>query len=104
MRLPNLDDVSLSLAGVSGIVTIRKGRFLGELTRHDGFVDEDVVNMLLEIPSGLHSTEAETRRTARRHPQLAARPAEACGETLVKLLSAATFDCTSHPFHPFGLI
>ena len=59
-QLPNLDDLALSMPSRSfspmgrrpGIGTVLKGRFSGKLRIRDGFVDEGVVGMLLEVPSG----------------------------------------------------
>ena len=61
-----------------------------------GDVSEDVVDLLLEIPSGLRFTDMQIYG-AREHLLSAVRLAEACGKTLVKLLYRATSDGKSRP-------
>jgi len=106
-QLPNLDDLAFldSLAEVDrrklpGIGTVLKGRFGGRLMLRDA--DEDVVNMLLEIPSGLHFVELEIYCTHNRLPSSAIRLAEACRKTLVKLSHTAGYHCKSYPFSYSG--
>ena len=108
MQLPNLDDVSLSGSllpvdrkALPGIGTVLKGRFGGRLILRDGCADEDVVNMLLEIPSGLRFTEVQVQCTHKGLPS-AVRLAEACSKTLVKLSQTITIDCKFHPFFQSG--
>jgi len=94
-QLPNLD--SLSLSGslnpvgntLPGIGAALKGRFGGRLQLLKGFAREDVMNMLLEIPTGLHFIEIRIH-DARQCPLSAVRLVEACGTTLVKLSYTAT--------------
>ena len=90
-QLPNLDNLTLSgtLAAVDrrelpGIGTALRGRFCGKIALRDACVHEDVINMLLEIPSGLRFTEVWIHCTGDRLPSVV-RLAEACGNTLVKL-------------------
>jgi hypothetical protein len=91
IQLPNLDDLSLSGFldtaegdALPGMGTVLRGRFGGQLRLLDGQADEDVVNMLLEVPTGLHFTELHIRGT---HESFlpTVRLAEACCKTLVKL-------------------
>ena len=103
-QLPNLDNLSLSgsLAAMDrrelpGIGAALGGRFGGKIALRDGCVQEDVINMLLEIPSGLRFTEVGIHCTGDRLP-LAVRLAEACGKALVKLSYTAMF-CKSHSSH-----
>ena len=103
VQLPNLDDLKLSgsLAAVGrgpfpGIETALGWRFGGQLQLSEGLAHEDVMNMLLEIPTGLHFTEVKVHGT-RDCLLSTARLAEACGETLVKLSNTVCFRCKSHP-------
>jgi len=91
-QLQNLDNLSLmgSLVGVpgrapTGIGMAVRGRFCGELRLAEGYADEDVVNMLLEVPTGLHFTDVKVLGT-RDCILSTARLAESCGKSLVKLL------------------
>ena len=61
-------------------------------------VSGEVINMLLEIPSGLHFSELEIDCTYDRLPSSAVKLAEACGETLVKLSHRAGYHCKFYPF------
>jgi len=96
VHLPNLDDLLLwgSLVAVGGrtslprIGAILRGRFGGQLGLLGGLASEDVVNMLLEIPTGLRFTEVQIRGTCECLLSVL-RLAEACGKTLVKLSYAA---------------
>ena len=90
-QLPNLDDLSLSGYFVPvdkrelvGIGTVLRGRFGGRLIRTLNGDDKDVIDMLLEIPSGLHFTEVRLDGSSKGLPS-AIRLAEACGKTAVKL-------------------
>ena len=102
-QLPNLND--LSLAGnivpgdrraLLGIGKVLRGRFGGKLRLHRGRSYEDTVNMMLEIPTGLHFTEVEIR--AKYGCPSAMRLAEACSKTLTRLTYTADFNCKFHPF------
>jgi len=102
-QLPNLDELLLSgpLAtadrrGLPGIGTVLKGKFGGKLSLIDGHADEGVINMLLEIPSGLCFTEVRIHCT---HERLlpAVRLAEACSKSLMKLLYTVTLHCKPTP-------
>ena len=91
VQLSNLDDLTLSgtldlmdRTSLPGIGTILKGRFGGRLRLLGGLADENVMNMLLEIPTGLHFTEIRIR-CERGCPLSAVRLVEACRNTLVKL-------------------
>ena len=104
MRLPNLNDLSLSgrvetmdRSTVPGMGTVLRGRFGGELRLLGGLAHEDVINMLLEVPSGLHFTEVEIR-SPRRESLPIARLLEACGKSLVKLSYTVSLHCKSHSF------
>ena len=64
VHLPNLNDLVLSGTVVvrfrkllPGLGTVLMGRFGGELRIWNGRTDEDFVNMLLEVPTGLHFTK-----------------------------------------------
>ena len=91
VQLPDLD--SLSLSGslgpmdrrlLPGIGTVLRGRFGGKLQLLKGLAHEDVMNMLLEVPTGLHFTEIRIR-DARECPLSVVRLVEACGKPLVRL-------------------
>ena len=103
-QLSNLDDLSLygSLVAADrrefpGIGTVLTGRFGGQLTLEDEYVGEDVVNMLLDIPSGLRFTEVRIHCMTGHLPS-AVPLAEACCTTLVKLSYSVASKCESHPF------
>ena len=102
-QLPNLDDLTLMGTPVKvdrselpGIGAVVKGRFGGKLKLCGEFVGEDVANMLLEIPSGLHFTEAIIHCTPECLPS-AVRIAEACCNTLMKLSYPVAFPRGPHP-------
>jgi hypothetical protein len=104
VQLPNLNDLSLSGSlvavdrnALSGIGTVLRGRFGGQLRLLNGYADKDVMNMLLEVPTGLHFTEMRIRGT---HGSFLStvRLAEACCKTLVKLSYAVSIHGKSHPF------
>ena len=90
-RLPNLNDLSLSGSLVRmdknkliGIGTGLRGKFGGRLRLLRGHVDTGIVNMLLEVPAGLHFTEVYIHSASERlRPTL--RLTEACAESLAKL-------------------
>ena len=100
-QLPNLDDLVLS--GFLGEDkrklptggTVLKGRFRGRLMLSDSCVSQDIINMLLEIPSGLRFVELEID-CARNRLLSAVRLAEACDKTLVKLSQTVNTHCKSH--------
>ena len=107
-HLPNLDDLSLSGSLVAtgrrellGIGRVLRGRFGGKLVLSDEYVDEDVINMLLEIPSGLRFTEAQVHCTHDILPS-AVRFVESCGETLVKLSHTFALHRKFCSFSSFG--
>jgi len=91
VHLPNLNDLAISGIVVArsksllpGLGAALKGRFGGEFRLGDGYTNEDVVNMLLGVPTGLHFT------TLNIYPNRACllqtvRVAEACRKTLVEL-------------------
>ena len=102
-QLPNLDSLSLSGSlnpmgkrALLGIGVPLKGRFGGRLQLLEGFAPshEDVVNMLLEIPTGLRFTEIRIRGACE-CPLPIVRLVEACGTTLVKLSYTASSRCES---------
>ena len=103
-QLPNLDDLELSGFAEEvgrkfpGIGTVLKGRFGGRLLLGDACVGEGVVNMLLEIPSGLHFAKLDIYCARNRLPSSVVRLAEACGKTLVKLSHTVSLLCKSYPF------
>ena len=99
LHLPNLNDLSLSGSLVpvdrrtlAGIGTTLSGKFGGQLRLLKGFVDKDIINMLLEVPTGLHFTEVEIRGTSEcLIPTV--RLAEACANTLVKFSYYVSYYC-----------
>lgn len=101
-QLPNLDDLSLSgyLEAGSvrrGVGSALRGRFGGRLRLLDGSANVDVMEMLLEIPSGLHFTHVEIR--CRRTRLLSTvRLVEACSETLVRFSYTVNFHGQSTSF------
>ena len=101
-QLPNLDDLLLSGAFVPvdrvklvGIGTVLRGRFGGRLQLLNGYADHDVVNMLLEIPTGLRFTEVGVRGMYGCLPSTV-RLAKACCKTLIKLSYKASSQCRPH--------
>jgi len=93
-HLPILNDLILSGCFIvrsefkkllPGLGTGLRGRFGGELRIRDGYTDEYIVNMLLEVPTGLHFTKLHVR-ASRACLLQTVRLAEACCETLVDLL------------------
>ena len=106
-QLPNLDSLSLSgdlvpvdRARLVGIGTTLKGKFGGRLRLTVGYVDRDVLNMLLEIPTGLRFTEVDI---CGMHGCLLStvRLTEACRTTLIKLTYETSSRCRSHPLSQF---
>jgi len=98
----NLDNLSLSgylirdAGGVLvGIGTALRGRFGGKLLLHNDCADNDVMNMLLEITSGLRFTAVHIRCGG--ECLLATlRFVEACSKTLVKLSYMVTLHGKCH--------
>ncbi|KAF9781851.1 hypothetical protein BJ322DRAFT_1078792 [Thelephora terrestris] len=91
-QLPNLNDFALSGSihgmdgdGLLGIGTVLKGEFGGQLRllRLKRHADPEVMNMLLEVPTGLHFTEVYILTVYDCLPSTV-RLAEACGKNLVK--------------------
>ena len=102
VQLLNLDSLSLSgslvpmdrrALPVTG--TVLRGRFGGRLQLLNGLAHEDVMNMLLEIPSGLHFTEIQIRE-ARECLLPAVRLVEACSTTLMRLSYTTSSERESH--------
>ena len=103
-QLPHLDDLSLcgsilaaGRRGSPGIGTVQRGRFGGRLRLIEGYATEDVMSMLLAIPTGLRFTEVQIRST-NECLLSTERLAEACRETLVRLSYTAAFYRKSDPF------
>ena len=103
-QLPNLGDLTLSGSLVAvdgrellGIGTVLKGRFAGQLILSSECVGRGAIDMLLEIPTGLHFTEVRICCT-REHLPSAVRLVEACYKTLVKLSHTVTIPCKSNLF------
>ena len=103
-QLPNLDNLSLvgfldavERRALPGIGTVLRGRFRGRLRLVNGYAEEGVMNMLLEVPTGLHFTELHVRGVHESFPSTV-RLAEACGKTLVKLSYTVSFNGKYHPF------
>ena len=104
VQLPNLDDLSLSGSVVAvdrrrlvGIGTALRGRFGGQLRLLKGHADKDVMDMLLEIPTGLHFTDVQICGT-RECLLSTVRLAEACCKTIVKVSYTVSVCCESHLF------
>jgi len=106
-QLPNLDNLILSAAEslsrvdtreLSGIGTVLQRSFRGRLVLYNGFVDEDVINMLLETPSGLRFTEVQIHCFTPERLPSAVRLTEACSRTLEKLSYKVTSQCKPPPF------
>ena len=102
-QLPNLDDLSLlgflipvGESVLPGIGATVRGRFGGQLTLRGGYTRKETMNMLLEIPSGLHFTEVEISCMRDRLPSVL-RLIEACSKTLVKLSYKVPSNCKSRP-------
>jgi len=106
-QLPNLDSLSLSgdlvpvdRTKLARIGTTLKGRFGGRLQLIGGYVVRDVLEMLLEIPTGLCFTEVDI---CGMHGCLLStmRLVEACRTTLVKLSYETSSQCWLHPLSQF---
>ena len=105
VQLPYLNDLSLSgfpakVEGktLQGMGATLGGRFRGKLRLLKGHANEDTINMLLEIPTGLHFAEVDICGT-QMYLLSAVRLAEACGKTLVKLSYVTP---TYGEYHPFS--
>ena len=103
VQLPKLNDLSLSVFlgmaernALPGMGTVLRGRFGGKLRLFNGHADRDVINMLLEVPTGLHFTEVHVRGT---HESFLStvRLTEVCGRTLVRLSYAVSILGKHHP-------
>jgi len=101
-KLPNLDDLSLSgypipdpRRALVGTGTALKGRFGGKLLLRNDCADNDVMNMLLEIASGLRFTAVHIRCEGE-CLLTAIRLVEACSKTLVKLSFMITYHGKYH--------
>ena len=103
VQLPNLNEMSLSgpLAAVDegelvGIGTTLRGRYSGKLELYQ-LDARGVVDMLLEVPTGVHFSHLQIRGT---HECFlpTVKLAEACGESLVKLSYIADSYGKSHRF------
>ena len=92
---------AMDVTELLGIGTGVRGRFGGRSILSGEYADEDLVNMLLEIPSGLRFTEVRIR-CAPDDLLSAVRTAEACSKTLVKLSHMVNVDRESHPFSQSG--
>ena len=104
VQLPNLNDLSLSgplivvdRSTLPGMGTALGGRFGGQLRLFNGCAEKDVMNMLLEVPTGLHFTEMHIHGVHKSFLSTV-RLAEACGKTLVKLSYAVSIHGKPHPF------
>ena len=105
-QLPNLNDLSISghliIVDAEDILqgrgAVLRGRFGGRLRFSGHHTCLGVVDMLLEVPTGLHFTEMSifTPHDCLLHT---VRLAEACGKTLVKLTYTVSSHCkpTSSP-------
>ena len=99
-HLPNLDDLSLSGSLIAvdkpdrlpGIGTTLRGRFGGRLELFGGWLGEDITNMLLGIPTGLHFTDVKIHGAHGCFPSTV-KLVEACARTLVNLSYTATHGC-----------
>jgi hypothetical protein len=98
-QLPNLDDLKLLGSPFTifkdrlrGICTVLRGRFGGELrlNRLKRDADRDAMDMLLEVPTGLHFSEVHILSV---HECLLStvRVTEACGKNLVRLTYSIDF-------------
>ena len=103
-QLRNLDDLvvlGFAVAGskqLPGIGAVLNGRFGGRLMLRGADASEGIINMLLEISSGLRFAELDIYCTRRSLHSSAVRLAEACGKTLMKLSHTVGLQCKSYPF------
>ena len=103
MQLPDLDNLSLlgslpvgDRRTLLGTETVLRGRFSGRLRLVKGYAAEEVMNILLDIPTGLRFTEVQICGM-RECFFSTVRLAEACAKTLVKLSYTTSFHCKSTP-------
>ena len=103
-QLPNLDDLSLSGHVIVierrtslGTGTLPRGRFGGQLRLFEGCVSEDILEILMEAPTGVHFTGVQLH-VPRERLLLAVRLAEACSQTLMKLSYGISYHRKSCPF------
>ena len=102
LQLPNLDNLSLLgptrvvRGTIQGMGAALSGSFCGKLRLLDGCAHEDVMNMLLEVPTGLRFAEVQIRGWNIRLLS-AVRLVEACSKALVKLSYNVTGNGKSHP-------
>ena len=108
MQLPNLNDLSLSgslipvdRSALLGIGATLKGRFSGELHLYGGYADNNLMNMLLEVPTQLNFTAVQVCATYQCLLSTA-RLVEACGKTLVKILYSVSCLGKPHPLFWFN--
>lgn len=105
-QLPNLNDLSLSGTLLTrgrdtllGIGTTLRGDFGGQLRLTKRQAHVNVVNMLLEVPTGVHFTEVHILSEYEcLYP--AVRLSEACGENLVRLTYSVGAFGKYHFFSP----
>ena len=107
MWLPNLDDlvfsgsfVAVERGALLGIGTNLRGRFGGRLRLTGEYSSASLVNVLLEIPTGLHFTEVQIHTTCESLLSTV-RLTEACAKTLVKLSYMVDLHGEYHPFSRF---
>ena len=105
-RLPNLNDLTLSgcllkleMDRLRGIGAVLRGRFDGQLRlfRLKRSAEADVMNMLLEVPSGIHFTEVHIFSVYECLLPVV-KLAEACGKNLIKLTYSVDLFGKFHPF------
>ena len=84
-----------------GLGTVLRGRFGERLGLTEGYASKEVMDMLLDIPTGLHFTEVDIRST-RECFLSTVKLAEACSKTLVKLSYRASFRRKSLPLSRSG--
>ena len=98
-QLPNLNDLSLWMylesKALPEIGAVLKGRFGGQLELSKGSACSNIVNMLLEIPTGLHFTDVRVL-SARECLLSTVRLTEVCADTLVSLTYMVDPHCKSH--------
>jgi hypothetical protein len=106
-QLPNLNKLTLNgylamvdRAKLRGIGTTLKGKFGGRLRLFHEYANEDVVNMLLEVPTGLRFTELDIRSVFGCLLPVV-KLAEACGGTLIKLFYSVDYHSASYRFLGF---
>ena len=87
-QLPNLENLKLSgtvaKVRLRGMGSALRGKFNGRLILSGEHIDLGIVNMLLEVPTGLHFTELYIHGT-KQSLYSALMLSEACGKNLTKL-------------------